>query len=151
MQRRCGSLPFTLDTRYVSYCWGVSNSIRPVKNWLMTCRGLWSYDLMAPYKYVYYYYYLSGERYRLFAPGPADATATLASVKSRLVLPLVLAHLGSPRQRAVKRVCVYICCKSRSWVLQIFWTTIFCFRVADCQSAYCRELCVCYRRWILLS
>ena len=54
--------------------------------------------------------YLSGAMCR-FAYGPADATAThsLASVKSRLVFTfLVPAHLGSPGQRAVKRVCVCV-------------------------------------------
>ena len=52
--------------------------------------------------------FLSGARCKL-ASGPADATAThsLASVKSRLVLPP--AHPGSPGQRAVKRVCVRAC------------------------------------------
>ena len=54
--------------------------------------------------------YLSGAQCRL-AYGPADATAThclLLLVKSRLVFTfLVPAHLGSPGQRAVKRVCVW--------------------------------------------
>ena len=34
---------------------------------------------------------------------------SLASVKSSLVLPCSPAHPGSPRQRAVKRVCVCVC------------------------------------------
>ena len=52
---------------------------------------------------------LSGERCRL-AYGPADATATHCL---RLVFTLlVLAHLGSPGKRAIKRMCVKIyCCK----------------------------------------
>ena len=57
-------------------CLRIRNSIRRVKNWVMTC---WCG-------------YLSGVRCRLFAYGPADATASqapssLASFKSRLVLP----------------------------------------------------------------
>jgi len=56
--------------------------------------------------------YLSGARCRL-AYGPADATVahslSLASVKSRLVLPLwYWLTRGSPGQRAVKRVCVCV-------------------------------------------
>ena len=46
---------------------------------------------------------------------------SLASVKSRLVFTfLVLAHLGSPGKRAVKRVCVCVCvCDSfRNWKFQ---------------------------------
>ena len=59
--------------------------------------------------------YLSGVRCRLFAFGPADATAIQ---KPHHLLPhsnpdwftfLVLAHLGSPGKRAVKRVCVCVC------------------------------------------
>jgi len=39
---------------------------------------------------------------------------SLSSVKSRLVFTfLILAHLGSPRKRAVKRVCVCVCCSGR--------------------------------------
>jgi len=49
---------------------GVRKSIRPVKNWVMRC---WCG-------------YLSGARCRLFAYGPADATASQDS-KSRLALP----------------------------------------------------------------
>jgi len=42
---------------------------------------------------------------------------SLASVKSRLVFTfLALAHLGSPRQRAVKRVFV-CCCTCVSWIV----------------------------------
>jgi len=44
------------------------------------------------------------------ACSPADATATrclFASVKYTLILPLVPAHPGSPRQKAGKCVCVY--------------------------------------------
>ena len=59
-------------------CWlGIRKSIWPAKNWVMRC---WCG-------------YLSGARCRLFAYGPADATASkktpssLASLKSRLVLP----------------------------------------------------------------
>ena len=59
-------------------CWlGSRKGIRPVKNWVV---GYW-------------HGYLSGARCRLFAYGPADATAipkppsSLASFKSRLVLP----------------------------------------------------------------
>jgi len=52
-------------------CWlGGRRAIRPVKNWVVGC----------------WHGYLSGARC-ILAYGPADATATLASVKSRLVLP----------------------------------------------------------------
>ena len=52
-------------------CWlGSRKGIRPVKNWVVGC----------------WHGYLSGAKCRL-TYGPADATATLASVKSRLVLP----------------------------------------------------------------
>ena len=53
--------------------------------------------------------YLSGVRCRLFAYGPADATAipktksSLASFKSRLVLPLP-DYLGYSGKEAIKRV-----------------------------------------------
>jgi len=47
-----------------------------------------------------------------FAYGLADATATHVSCFSKIQIGftfLVPAHLGSPRQRAVKWVCVYVC------------------------------------------
>ena len=74
---------------------GGRKGIRPVKNWVVGC----------------WHGYLSGARCR-FAYGPADTTATysLASLKSTLVFTfLVLADLGSPGKRAVKRVCVCVC------------------------------------------
>jgi len=56
-------------------CWlGSRKVIRSVKNWVVR----------------YWRDYLSGARYKWFAYGPADATATLSSlapVKSRMVLP----------------------------------------------------------------
>ena len=59
------------------------------KNWVMRC---WCG-------------YLSGAGCRSFAYGPADAPSTLASFKSRLVLPFwVLAYPGCPGKEAVKRV-----------------------------------------------
>jgi len=77
---------------------GGRKGIRPVINWVVGCwRG-----------------YLSGARCRLawLAYGQADATAAhclLLQKKSRLVLPFwYRLTLGSPGQRAVKRVCVYI-------------------------------------------
>ena len=61
---------------------------------------------------------------------------SLASVKSRLVLPfLIPAHPGSPGQRAVKRVCVYRCSE------KVFWLS--CSSVCSCwrvQSADCKWL-----------
>jgi len=76
-------------------CWlGSRKGIWPVKNWLVGCwRG-----------------YLFAARCRL-AYGPAASTATqsLASVKSRLVLPFWYRLTpGSPGQRAIKRVCVCV-------------------------------------------
>jgi len=49
--------------------------------------------------------YLSGARCRL-AYGPADATATHCLLLIGFTV-LVLAHLGTSRQREVKRVCVW--------------------------------------------
>ena len=69
--------------------WAVRKSIRPVKNWVMRC---WC-D------------YLSGVRSRLFAYGPADATAihktpsSLASFKSRLEKRPLNACSSSSSQR----------------------------------------------------
>jgi len=46
---------------------------------------------------------------------------SLASVKSRLVFTfLVLAHLGSPGKRAVKRVCVRMCWRGKQWWFSMF-------------------------------
>ena len=77
-------------------CWlGSRKGIRPVKNCVV---GYW-------------HGYLSGARCRL-AYGPADATATHVSCFSKIrtgfTFP-VLAHPGSPGQRAIKRVCVCVC------------------------------------------
>jgi len=52
--------------------------------------------------------YLSGVRCRL-AYGPTDATATHCLLLRKIQIGftfLVLAHLGSPGKRAIKRVCV---------------------------------------------
>ena len=55
--------------------------------------------------------YLSGARCRL-AYGPADATVSCFTKIQIGFTFLVLAHLGSPGQWAVKRVCVCVlCCK----------------------------------------
>ena len=75
---------------------GGRKGIRRVKTWVVGCwRG-----------------YLSGARCRL-AHGPAGATATqlsLASVKSRLVLPFWYRFTRVvPEKRAVKQVCVCVC------------------------------------------
>ena len=77
-------------------CWlGSRKSIRPAKNWGVGC---WRA-------------YLSGARCRL-AHGPADSTAThcLASVKSRLVLPLCyrLTHIVLDKGPLNGCVCVYM-------------------------------------------
>ena len=68
---------------------------RPVKNWVV---GYW-------------HGYLNGARCRL-AYGPANATAThCASCFSKIQIGfyfLVPAYLGSPEQRAVKRLCVCV-------------------------------------------
>ena len=69
-------------------CWlGGRKGIWPVKNWVVGCwRG-----------------YLSGATCRL-ALWPIDISKIQISFTF-----LVLAHLGSPRKRAVKRVCVCVC------------------------------------------
>jgi len=73
-------------------CWlGGRNGIRPVKNWVVGCwRG-----------------YLFGARCRL-AYGPADATVSCFSKIQIGFTFLVPAHLGSPGQWAIKRVCVCV-------------------------------------------
>ena len=53
--------------------------------------------------------YLSGARCRL-AHGPADATVSCFSKIQTGFTFLVPAHLGSPGQRDVKRVCVCVSC-----------------------------------------
>ena len=60
--------------------------------------------------------FLSGSRCRL-AYGPADVTVTCFSKIQIGFTFLVPAHLGSPRKRAVKRVCVCACV--RAWVCVI--------------------------------
>ena len=81
-------------------CWlGDRKGIRPVKNWVVGCwRG-----------------YLSGARCRL-AYGPADATVSCFSKIQIGFTFLVLAHLGSPRQKAIKRVCVHY-----NWLCNCGW------------------------------
>ena len=64
------------------HCWlGIRKSFQPLKNWVMRC---WCG-------------YLSATRCRLFAYGPADATAILKSIIScliaRLVLVFVVVHV----------------------------------------------------------
>ena len=94
-------------------CWlGDRKGIQPVKNWVVRC----------------WHGYLSGARCRL-AYGPADAychSLSLAPVKSRLVFTfLVLAHLGSPGKRTVKRVCVRVCVSEITFGRSIkcsYWT-----------------------------
>ena len=56
---------------------------------------------------MYWRGYLSGTRCRL-AYGPADATVSCFSKIQIGFTFLVLAHLGTPRKRAVKRVCVCV-------------------------------------------
>ena len=77
-------------------CWlGSRKGIWPVKNWVLGC----------------WHSYPSGVRCRL-AYGPADATAThcllLLDSLSLGFTVLVPAHLDSPGQSAVKRVCVCV-------------------------------------------
>ena len=77
-------------------CWlGGRKGIRPVKNWVM---GFW-------------HGFLSGARCRL-AYGPADATAThysLASVKSRLVLPFWYRLTRVVPEKGPLNGCVCVC------------------------------------------
>ena len=78
-------------------CWlGGRKVIWPVKNWVVGC----------------WHGYLSGSRCKLaIAYGPADGTAThclLLHLNPDWFCLLVLAHLGSPRQRVVKWVCVCV-------------------------------------------
>jgi len=64
------------------HCWlGVRKGIQPVKNWVVRyCRGC-----------------LSGARCKWFAYGPTDTTATLVSLKSRLIIWCNLSGAGLPR------------------------------------------------------
>ena len=97
-------------------CWlGCRKGIRPVKNWVVGCwRG-----------------YLSGARCRL-AYGPADATAThsLASQKSRLVLPFWYRLTRVVPEKGPLNGCVCVC----DWALECF----YCTAVVQVQ-----HLCVC--------
>ena len=87
--------------------------IRPVKNWVVGCwRG-----------------YLSGARCRL-AYGPADATATnclLLQWNPDWFTFLVPAHLGSPGQRAVKRVCGCVCPSNAMIFNKLHYMTLLLF------------------------
>ena len=83
-------------------CWlGDRKGIRPVKNWVVGCwRG-----------------YLSGARCRLawYQLMPLPLTVSCFSKIQIGFTFLVLAHPGSPRQRAVKRVCVVSEKKRSRW------------------------------------
>jgi len=60
----------------------------------------------------YWHDYLSWVWCKLFAYGPADATATsssLASVKSRMVYLSGAGLPGCPGKKAIKRICVCVC------------------------------------------
>jgi len=104
------------------HCWlGDRKGIRPVKKWVVGC----------------WHGYLSGARCRL-AYGPADATAThcfLLQWNPDCFTFLVPAHPGSPRQRAVKRVCV-ILTNSYS-VPPIEWTLVSALVSED--GKHCRD------------
>jgi len=77
-------------------CWlDGRKGVRPIKNWVVAC----------------WHGCLSGVRCRL-ACSPADASATHYLLLQYLQIGftfLVPAHLGSPRQGAIKRVCVCVC------------------------------------------
>ena len=94
----CGKLHNTCGHMVPSVLWrywlGGRKGIRPVKNWVVGCwRG-----------------YLSGARCRLASAQlmPLPLTVSCFSKIQIGFTFLVLAHLGSPGKRAVKRVCV--CC-----------------------------------------
>ena len=77
-------------------CWlGDRKGIRPVKNWVVRC----------------WHGYLSGARCRLAHAQLMPLPLTIScSRKIQIGFTfLVPAHLGSPGQRAVKRVCVCVC------------------------------------------
>ena len=84
-------------------CWlGGRKGIQPVKNWVVRC----------------WHGYLSGARCRLAYATETDATATYClSCFSKIQIGftfLVPAHPGSPRKRAIKRVCVTVWMVKRS-------------------------------------
>jgi len=76
------------------HCWlHISKGIQPVKNCTLTWLSVWS------------------EVQTCICPSWCHChSLSLASVKSRLVLPFLPAHPGSPRQRVVKRLCVCFRC-----------------------------------------
>ena len=82
-------------------CWlGGRKGIRPVKNWVVRC----------------WHGYLSGARCRLAHAQLMPLPLTI-SCSSKIQIGftfLVQAHLGSPGQRAVKRVCV---CRWSLWIV----------------------------------
>ena len=86
-------------------CWlGGRKGIRPVKNWVVGC----------------WHGYLSAARCRLIQLMPLPLTVSCFSKIQIGFTFLVPAHPGSPGQRAVKRVCVWVlfhlhnqCCSNR--------------------------------------
>ena len=90
-------------------CWlGGRKSIRPVKNWVVGC----------------WHGYLSGVRCRL-AYVPADATAnslSLASVKSRLVLPFWYRLTWVVPEKEPLNGCMCVCVHARAqFCVCVFW------------------------------
>ena len=81
-------VPFWHGTFSALTLLGSRKGIRPVKKWVVGC----------------WHGYLSRARCRL-AYGPADATVICFSKIQTGFAFLVPAYLGSPRKRAVKRVC----------------------------------------------
>ena len=114
-------------------CWlGGRKVIQPVKNRVVGCWRQWRG-------------YLSGARLTFIWPSWCHRhSLSLASVKSRLVLPL--AHPGSPGQRAVKR-CV---CYFYSVVLSFCWcafvlSSLHCPLVRHSQEW--EDCCALHRPW----
>jgi len=87
------------------HCWvGVRKNIRPVKNWMMRC-------------------YLSRVRCKWFAYGPADATASLASLNPEW-FHLSGAHLR--RKEAVKQVSVCLIASFATDILFVLFYWWYC-------------------------
>ena len=111
-------------------CWlGGRKGIRPVKNWVVGCwRG-----------------YLSGARETCMWPRWYHCHSVSCFSKIQIGFTfLVPAHLGSPWQRAVKRVCVCVCHCYHMWRLTwLKYITCYHYHVLklSCHHLVCAVLC----------
>ena len=116
-------------------CWlGGRKGIRPVKNWVVRC---WCG-------------YLSGARCRLAYVQLMPLPLTI-SCSSKIQIGftfLVPAHPGSPGQRAVKRVCVWVC--EKQTVTSAKSSTLIPIHISHClQEKQHYNVCKHYAQYII--